>query len=66
MKDRAKRLKLLAIIASFYALLSLIIILVISGADGISIYLYISFIISLIPCVGLWKMYADEKKRKDK
>lgn len=61
MSDRAKALKVIAIISSSYVLFSLIITLIISFIDEFTIYPYIFLLISVIACISLWKMYLDEK-----
>ena len=62
MSDRAKILRVTAIISSSLILLTFIIILIINGKDGLIIYPYFPLLISIMPCIILWKMCIDEKK----
>ena len=68
MNDRAKVLKVTAIIASFTIILYLMfnVTITICAKDGFTKYPYIFLLISVVPCIYLWKMYIDEKKHNSK
>jgi len=66
MSERAKVLKVIAIIASFTALLCLVFVVTISVIDGFTIYPYIFLLTSVMPLIYLWKIYIDEKKHDRK
>ncbi|MFA6942011.1 MAG: hypothetical protein WCQ54_13700 [Clostridiaceae bacterium] len=66
MSEKAKLLKVIAIIASFTSLLCLMFIVTISVIDGFTIYPYIFLLISVMPLIYLWKLYIDEKKHNRK
>ncbi|MDV4152091.1 hypothetical protein R0131_14775 [Clostridium sp. AL.422] len=66
MSDRAKALKIIAIIATSLTLLTLVFLLVLSTLDEFTIYPYICLLISVLPCISLWKSYLDEKKLNKK
>lgn len=62
MSERAKLLKVAAIIASFLAMLCLMLIIIFSDKDDFIIYPYLCWLIGFISCIRLWKMYVDAKK----
>ena len=63
MRERAKLLKVTAIIASFIDILFLMFIILICDKDGLGIYPYLGLLIVVTGCnIKLWKMYIDEKK----
>jgi len=68
MNDRARLLRVIAIIASCTLILCLMFIVTITicAKGSFSIYPYISLLISIIPCIYLWKIYIDEKKHNSK
>lgn len=62
MSERAKLLKVAATIASFLAILCLMLIIIFSDKDDFIIYPYLCWLIGFISCIRLWKMYVDAKK----
>lgn len=62
MNDRAKLIKVTAIITSSVTLLSLIFCIIFSVIDGFSLYSYFGLLIAVGGCIILWKMYIDAKK----
>lgn len=66
MTERAKLLKVIAIIASFTFALGLMVVATISSISGFTIYPYISLLISVISLIYLWKIYIDEKNHNYK
>jgi len=63
MSERAKLLKVSAMIASFLSILLLMFIITISIVDDFRIYTYFFLIIVGSSCIRLWKMYMDKKVR---
>lgn len=66
MNDRAKVLKVTAIITSSVTILSLMFCIIFSAIDGFSLYSYFGLLIAIGSCIILWKMYIDEKKHNRK
>lgn len=64
MNERAKLLKVIAIISSILIILYFIVIICID--DGFIIYSNIGLLISIVCCIRLWKDYIDEKKHNRK
>jgi undecaprenyl pyrophosphate phosphatase UppP len=62
MSDRAKILKVTAIIASFSAILCLVLMIIFSAKESFAIYPYLCWLIGFVSCIRLWKMYVDAKK----
>jgi hypothetical protein len=66
MNERAKLLKVTAIVASIFTILCLIFIVIICIKYGFTIYPYIGLLLSFVSCIKLWKSYIDEKKHNRK
>jgi len=62
MSERAKILKVAAIIGTFFIMLCLMLIVIFSYKDNFIIYPYLFWLIGFISCIRLWKMYVDAKK----
>jgi undecaprenyl pyrophosphate phosphatase UppP len=62
MNDRAKILKVTTIIASFSAILCLVLMIIFSVKESFTIYPYLCWLIGFVSCIRLWKMYVDAKK----
>jgi len=62
MNDRAKILKVTAIIASVTVILCLVFLIIFSVKEGFAIYLYLFWLSAFVCCIPLWKMYVDAKK----
>jgi len=63
MNERAKLLKVTAIITSFTTILCLMFIVAVCVKDGFVIYPFVGFLLAFVCCIRFWKMYVDEKKR---
>ena len=66
MSERAKVLKVVAIISSTMTILSLMFIVIVSYIVDVGIYPYAGILLAILSCIFLWKQYIDEKKRNRK
>jgi len=62
MNDRAKILKVSAIIASSLTIMCLVFFITIIDTKGFTVYDYLILLIPFISCIRLWKMYVDASK----
>ena len=62
MSQRAKLLKVSAMIGSFLVIIFLMFNIILSIIDGFKIYTYFIVPIVVISDIRLWKMYIDERK----
>lgn len=66
MSERAKILKVVAIITSFTIVLTLFFIVTICGKDRFIIYPYLCLLLALGGNISLWRMYINEKNHNRK
>ncbi|HZK56523.1 MAG TPA: hypothetical protein VFC84_20390 [Desulfosporosinus sp.] len=66
MNERAKLLRVSAIIASILTILCTMFIVTFCVKDGFTIYPYFGLLVAFVSCIRLWKMFLDEKNNHRK